>query len=154
MCTRIVWLSLRGRISNYIKKIQNDDYDNMVRHFSKLEVDNLNLQLKYQHLEESISISNAKTSSDAPEFDTCFELAKKDDVIQAHSNTIRKLRAQIAQLKSNKGDETNTNYQKSIDSQNCQKKALSMNYNMKMSGFVLKCQMLNNVTKSYLSLLK
>ena len=37
-----------------MKKIQNDDHDNMVKHFSKLEVDNLNLQLKYQHLEERV----------------------------------------------------------------------------------------------------
>jgi small-conductance mechanosensitive channel len=96
----------------------------MVRHFSKLEVDNLNLQLKYQHLEESIKISNVKTSSDAPEFDTCFELAKKDEVIQAHSNTIRKLRAQIAQLKSNMGDVTNTNHQMALDSQSFQKQGI------------------------------
>ena len=61
------------------EKIQNDDHDNMVKHFSKLEVDNLNLQLKYQHLEEKIKISKAKTSSDVPEFDTYFELAKRDE---------------------------------------------------------------------------
>jgi hypothetical protein len=102
-------------------KIQNDDHDNMVRHFSKLEVDNHNLQLQYQHLEESIKLSNAKTSLDAPEFDTCFELYKKDEVIQAHSNTIQKLRAQIAQLKSNMGNVTNTSHLMSIDSQNFQK---------------------------------
>ena len=68
----------------------------MVKHFCKLEVDNLNLQLKYQHLEERIKISNAKTSSDAPEFDAYFELAKRDEKIQAHTNTIQKLRDQIA----------------------------------------------------------
>ena len=68
----------------------------MVKHLSKLEVDNLNLQLKYQHLEEKMKISKAKTSSDAPEFDAYFELAKRDEKIQAHTNTIRLLRAQIA----------------------------------------------------------
>jgi hypothetical protein len=41
----------------------------MVKHLSKLEVDNLNLQLKYQHLEEKMKISKAKTSSDISEFD-------------------------------------------------------------------------------------
>ena len=50
----------------------------MVKHLSKLEVDNLNLQLKYQHLEEKTKISKAKISSDAPEFDTYFELTKRD----------------------------------------------------------------------------
>lgn len=98
------------------EKIQNDNHDNMVRHLSKLEVDNLNLQLKCQHLEERIKISNAKTSSDAPEFDAYFELAERDEKIQAHTNTIRKLRVQIAQLKSNTCDVTDTNNLKSIDS--------------------------------------
>jgi cell division protein FtsB len=88
----------------------------LVRHFSKPEVDNLNLQLKYQHLEERTKISNANTSSDAPEFDTCFELAKQDEKIQAHTNTIRKLRAQIAQLKSNNSDVIDTQKPQSIDS--------------------------------------
>jgi hypothetical protein len=114
-------IELEGENLRLHNKIQNDDHDNMVRHFSKLEVDNLNLQLQYQHLEESIKLSNAKTSSDAPEFDTCFELSKKDEVIQAHSNTIRKLRAQIAQLKSNMGNVTNTSHLMSLDSQNFQK---------------------------------
>lgn len=114
-------IELQGENLRLHTKIQNDDHDNMVRHFSKLEVDNISLQLKYQHLEESIKLSNAKTSSDAPEFDTCFELSKNDDVIQAHSNTIWKLRAQIAQLKSNMGNVDNTSHLMSLDSHNFQK---------------------------------
>ena len=51
-------------------------------HFSKLEVDNLNLQLKYQHLEERIKITNAKISSDAPEFDAYLK-SNKSDVIES-----------------------------------------------------------------------
>lgn len=70
-------IELEGEKLRLHTKIQNDDHDNMVRKFSKLEVDYLKLQLKYQHLEESTKISNAKTSSDAPDFDTCFELGKK-----------------------------------------------------------------------------
>jgi inhibitor of KinA sporulation pathway (predicted exonuclease) len=114
-------IELEGENLRLHTKIQNDDHDNMVRHFSKLEVDNLNLQLQCQHLEESIKLSNAKTSSDAPEFETCFELSKKDEVIQAHSNTIRKLRAQIAQLNSNMGNVANTSHLMSLDSQYFQK---------------------------------
>jgi FtsZ-binding cell division protein ZapB len=113
-------VELEGENLKLREKIQNDDHDNMVRHLSNLEVDNLNLQLKYQHLEERTKISNAKTSSDAPEFDTCFELAKRDEKIQAHTNTIRMLRAQIAQLKSNNSDVIGTQKQLSVDSQNFQ----------------------------------
>lgn len=78
------------------------------------------MQLKCQHLEEITKISNAKTSSDAPEFDAYFELAKRDEKIQAHTNTIRNLRVQIAQLKSNKSDVIGTQKPQPIDSQNFQ----------------------------------
>ncbi|WP_254554244.1 hypothetical protein, partial [Salmonella enterica] len=68
-------------------KIEEDDHDNMIRHYSKLEVEYLDLQLKYQHLKESVKTSNAKTSSDAPEFDAVFEINKRDEHIQVHCNT-------------------------------------------------------------------
>ena len=72
-------VELEGENGKLLEKIQNDDHDNMVKHLSKLEVDNLNLQLKYQHLEERIKMSKAKRSSDVPEFDAYFELAKRDE---------------------------------------------------------------------------
>jgi hypothetical protein len=111
---------LEGENLKLHEKIQNDDHDNMVKHFSKLEVDNLNLQLKYQHLEERIKLSKVKTSSDVPEFDTYFELAKRDEKIQAHTNTIRKLRAQVAQMKSPMNDVIDTHKPQSADSQSFQ----------------------------------
>ncbi|GKF37773.1 hypothetical protein Tco_0114531, partial [Tanacetum coccineum] len=72
-------IELEAENSKLRDKIQNDDHDNIVKHFSKLEIDNLNLQLKYQHLKECIDTSNSKTSKDAPEFDAVFKLNKKDD---------------------------------------------------------------------------
>ncbi|HVD07795.1 MAG TPA: hypothetical protein VNB67_05060, partial [Nitrososphaeraceae archaeon] len=113
-------VELEGENLKLLEKIQNDDHDNMVKRFSKLEVEYLNLQLKYQHLNEKHKISNDKTSLDAPEFDTYFELSKRDETIQAHTNTIRLLRAQIAQLKSNKCEVYGTNKPSSSDSQNFQ----------------------------------
>jgi hypothetical protein len=113
-------VELEGENLKLHEKIQNDDHDNMVKHFSKLEVDNLNLQLKYQHLEESVKRSKAKASTDVPEFDTYFELAKRDETIQAHTNTIRKLRTQIAQMKSPMYDMVDTHKPQSADSQSFQ----------------------------------
>nr|GEV28528.1 retrovirus-related Pol polyprotein from transposon TNT 1-94 [Tanacetum cinerariifolium] len=84
------------------KKIQNDDHNNMVKHLSRLKVDNLNLQLEYQHLKDITKTSKSKTSKDAPEFDAFFELNKKGAQLQTHRNTIPKLKAQISQLKANK----------------------------------------------------
>nr|GEW37507.1 hypothetical protein [Tanacetum cinerariifolium] len=104
--TRVV--ELEAENLNLHKKIQNDDHDNMVKHLSRLEVDNLNLQLKYQHLKERTESSKSRTSKDAPEFDAFFELNEKDAQLQTHRNTIRKLKDQISQLKANKSDVTGT----------------------------------------------
>ncbi|GJX51599.1 retrovirus-related pol polyprotein from transposon TNT 1-94 [Tanacetum coccineum] len=110
-------VELEAENSKLRDKIQNNDHDNMVKHFSKLEIDNLNLQLKYQHLKECIDTSNSKTSKGAPEFDAVFELNKKDDQLQAHRNTNRNLKAQMSQLKANKSDVIGTHEPTSLDSQ-------------------------------------
>nr|GEW64951.1 hypothetical protein [Tanacetum cinerariifolium] len=82
-------VKLEAENSKLLEKIQNDNHYSMVKHFSKLEIDHLNLQLKYQHLKENIGNSKSKTSKDAPEFDAFFELNKRNDQLQAHRNTIK-----------------------------------------------------------------
>ncbi|GJR33860.1 hypothetical protein Tco_1209544 [Tanacetum coccineum] len=81
-------VKLEAENSKLLGKIQNDDHDTMVKHFSKLEIDHLNLQLKYQHLKENIGNCKSKASKDAPELDAFFELNKWNDHIQAYRNTI------------------------------------------------------------------
>ncbi|GKA21564.1 hypothetical protein Tco_0701553 [Tanacetum coccineum] len=46
-------LELETELSKLNYKIQKDDHNELVKHFSNLEVNHLNLQLKYQHLKES-----------------------------------------------------------------------------------------------------
>ncbi|GJS05266.1 integrase, catalytic region, zinc finger, CCHC-type containing protein [Tanacetum coccineum] len=60
---------LEAENSNLTHKIQNNDHDEMIKHFSKLEMEHLNLQLKYQHLKERFGKKKSLTSSDAPPFD-------------------------------------------------------------------------------------
>ena len=62
-------VELEGEKLKLLNQIQKDDHANLIKHLSKLEVDNLNLQLKYQHLVEKIKTSSSKISSDTPEFD-------------------------------------------------------------------------------------
>nr|GEV71559.1 retrovirus-related Pol polyprotein from transposon TNT 1-94 [Tanacetum cinerariifolium] len=69
--------------SNLQNKIQNDDHDVMVKHFSKLEVKHLNLQLKYQHLKESLENKKSVTSLDAPTFDSVFVIGQRKDQVQS-----------------------------------------------------------------------
>ncbi|GJQ90788.1 hypothetical protein Tco_0001927 [Tanacetum coccineum] len=59
---------LEAEKSNLTQKIQKDDYDEMIKYFSKLEVEHLNFQLKYQHLKECFVNKKSVTSSDAPAF--------------------------------------------------------------------------------------
>ncbi|GJZ37465.1 hypothetical protein Tco_0583656 [Tanacetum coccineum] len=113
-------VELESKNSKLLEKIQHDNHDTMVKDFSKLEVAHLNLQLKYQHLKENIKNFKSKSSKDVPEFDTFFELGIRDDQIQGHRNTIRKLKAQISQLKANKSDELRILDYKSLDSLNFQ----------------------------------
>ncbi|GJY43508.1 hypothetical protein Tco_0431721 [Tanacetum coccineum] len=79
-------------------KIQNDDHDSMIKHFSKLEVEHFNLQLKYQNLKESFGNKKPVTSSDAPLFDSLFMIGKLNEQIQSRGNTIHELKEKISRL--------------------------------------------------------
>ncbi|GJX08483.1 integrase, catalytic region, zinc finger, CCHC-type containing protein [Tanacetum coccineum] len=85
-------VELESENSRLLGKIKYDDHDTMIKDFSKLE--------------------------DVPEFDAFFELGMRDDQIQSHKNTIRKLKAQISELNANKSDDNRHLDYKSLDSQN------------------------------------
>nr|GEW95162.1 retrovirus-related Pol polyprotein from transposon TNT 1-94 [Tanacetum cinerariifolium] len=57
-------LELKTEPSKLKYKIQKDDHDVMVKHFFNLEVQHLNLQLKYQHLKESLGNNNSLPAQD------------------------------------------------------------------------------------------
>ena len=114
-------VELEGENLKLLNQIQKDDHANLIKHLSKLEVHNLNLQFKYQHLVEKIKTSSSKISLDALEFDAFFEISKRDEKIQAHTNTIRMLRSEIAKLKSARCNSCDTFMPPPIDSQSVQK---------------------------------
>nr|GFB12099.1 hypothetical protein [Tanacetum cinerariifolium] len=70
---------LKSENSNQQNKIQNDDPDVIVNHFSKLKVEHLNMQLKYQQLKESFENKKLVTSSDAPTFYSAIVIRKLKD---------------------------------------------------------------------------
>nr|GEW16705.1 retrovirus-related Pol polyprotein from transposon TNT 1-94 [Tanacetum cinerariifolium] len=104
--------------SNLQNKIQNDNHDVMINHFSKLEVEHLNLQLKYQHLKESFKNKKSVTSSDAPTFDSVFVIGQLQDQIYSRGNMIRELREKISRLTKKHSDAVLTHDLKALDSQN------------------------------------
>ncbi|GKB15718.1 hypothetical protein Tco_0849641 [Tanacetum coccineum] len=92
------YLELEAELSKLKHKIQKDDHSEMIKHFSNLEIDHLNLQLKYQNLKECFGNNKSQPSQDTPEFDTVFEINKIKASLQGKDNAIRKLKVQISQM--------------------------------------------------------
>ncbi|GJW88929.1 integrase, catalytic region, zinc finger, CCHC-type containing protein [Tanacetum coccineum] len=101
-------LELKAEISKLKHKIQKDDYSEMIKHFSNLEANHLNFQLKCQHLKESFGNNKSRPAQDAPEFDSVFKINKMKASLQGKDNTIRKLKVQISQLKETRSEADRT----------------------------------------------
>ncbi|GKE05806.1 hypothetical protein Tco_1397824 [Tanacetum coccineum] len=117
---------LEAKNTNLKNKIQNDDHDEMIKHFSKLEVEHLNLQLKYQHLKERFGNKNSETSSDDPAFESVFVIGQLQEKLQGRGNTIRELKEKISRLQAKHSDANPILDFKALDSQN---KALTIKVN-------------------------
>ncbi|GJX46450.1 hypothetical protein Tco_0271640 [Tanacetum coccineum] len=66
-------LDLEAEISKSKHETQKDVHDKMIKHVSKLEGEYLNLQLKYQHLQEHFDNKKSQTSQALLEFDSFFK---------------------------------------------------------------------------------
>ncbi|GKC70264.1 zinc finger, CCHC-type containing protein, partial [Tanacetum coccineum] len=65
---------------------------------SKLERECLNLQLKYQHLQESFDNKNSQTSQEAPDFNSFFKIKNLEHQIKEKDNVIRHLKDLVASV--------------------------------------------------------
>ncbi|GJQ93359.1 hypothetical protein Tco_0004498 [Tanacetum coccineum] len=103
---------------NLRNKIQNDDHDSMIKHFSKLEVEHLNLELKYHISKKFWNTKNSDCLRDAPSFYSCFVIGKLNEQIQSRGNTIRELKEKISRLTEKNSDADPTLDLKALVSQN------------------------------------
>nr|GEV43103.1 hypothetical protein [Tanacetum cinerariifolium] len=110
-------LELEAELSKLKDKIKKDDHNEMVKHFSNLKVNHLNLQLKYQHLKESFGNNKSLPARDALDFDSFFKIRKMKASIQGKDNAIKKLRMQISQLKETRSEADRTLDFKTLDIQ-------------------------------------
>ncbi|GJU12819.1 hypothetical protein Tco_1135215 [Tanacetum coccineum] len=110
-------LELEAELSKLLDKVQKDDHIKLVKHFSNLEVNHLNLQLKYQNLKESFGNNTSLPARDAPDFDSVFVIKKMKASIQGKDNAIKKLRMQISQLKETRSEAGRTLDFKALDFQ-------------------------------------
>ncbi|GJY85716.1 hypothetical protein Tco_0499742 [Tanacetum coccineum] len=101
-------LELEVELSDLRDKIQKDNHDELLKRFSNLEVNHLNLQLKYQNLKESFGNNTSLPTRDVPDFDSVFVIEKMKASIQGKDNTIKKLRMQISQLNETRSEADRT----------------------------------------------
>ncbi|GJW78122.1 hypothetical protein Tco_0139804 [Tanacetum coccineum] len=101
-------LELEAKISNLRDKIQNDNHNELVKWFSNLEVNHLNLQLKYQNLKESFGNNPSKPARDTPDFDAAFVIEKMKASLQGKDNVINKLKTQISHLQETRSEADRT----------------------------------------------
>ncbi|GJU27272.1 hypothetical protein Tco_1165893 [Tanacetum coccineum] len=101
-------LKLEAELSKLLDKVQKDDYTELVKCFSNLEINHLNLQLKYQNLKESFGNNTSPPSRDAPDFDLVFVIEKMKPSVQGKDNAIKKLRMKISQLNETRSETDRT----------------------------------------------
>ncbi|GJW08120.1 hypothetical protein Tco_1570543 [Tanacetum coccineum] len=68
------------------------------KHISKLEGECLNLQLKYQHLQESFDNNKSHTVQEALDFNSFFKIKNLEHQIQEKDNVIRNLKVLVANV--------------------------------------------------------
>nr|GFA05525.1 integrase, catalytic region, zinc finger, CCHC-type, peptidase aspartic, catalytic [Tanacetum cinerariifolium] len=110
-------LVLEAELANLRDKSHHDNQEELINHFSKLEVNHLNLQLKYQNLKDSIGNNSPTPDKDTPDFDSVFVIGKMQAFLQRKDNVIRQLKKQLSQLQVTCSDNDRTLKVQTTDSQ-------------------------------------
>ncbi|GKA36982.1 retrovirus-related pol polyprotein from transposon TNT 1-94 [Tanacetum coccineum] len=82
---------------------------NELKHISKLERENINLQLKYQHLQESFDNKKSQASQEAPDFNSFFKIKNLEHQIQEKDNVIRDLKVLVSNVNDRSCEPYNAN---------------------------------------------
>ncbi|GJX19707.1 hypothetical protein Tco_0222384 [Tanacetum coccineum] len=85
-------LELEAELYKLRDKVQKDDHTELVKCFSNLEVNHLNLQLKYLNLKESFGNDPSPPARDTLDFDSVFVIEKMKASIQGKDNDIKKIK--------------------------------------------------------------
>ncbi|GJV53777.1 integrase, catalytic region, zinc finger, CCHC-type containing protein [Tanacetum coccineum] len=82
---------------------------NKSKHISKLKREYLNLQLKYQHLQESFDNNKSQTSQKAPNFNSFYKIKNLEHQIQEKDNVIRDLKVLFSNVNDRSCEPYNAN---------------------------------------------
>nr|GFB74633.1 hypothetical protein [Tanacetum cinerariifolium] len=91
-------LTHEAELATLCDKSHQENQGELIKHFSKLQVDHLNLQLKYQNLKDSIENNPPTPDKDTPDFDFVFVIGKMQASLQGKDNAIRQLKKQLSRL--------------------------------------------------------
>nr|GEU32970.1 RNA-directed DNA polymerase, eukaryota, reverse transcriptase zinc-binding domain protein [Tanacetum cinerariifolium] len=101
-------LALEAELANLRDTNNHDNQKELINHFSKLEVNHLNLQLKYQNLKDSTGNNPPTPDKDTPDFDSFFVIGKMQASLQEKDNVIRQLKKQLSQMQVTRSDTDHT----------------------------------------------
>nr|GEU79119.1 hypothetical protein [Tanacetum cinerariifolium] len=110
-------LALESELANLRDKSHLDNQEELINNFSKLEVNHLNLQLKYQNLKDSLGNNPPTPDKDTSDFDSVFVISKMQASLQGKDNVIRQLKKQLSQLQVTHSDTDRTLKVQTADSQ-------------------------------------
>nr|GEV71487.1 integrase, catalytic region, zinc finger, CCHC-type, peptidase aspartic, catalytic [Tanacetum cinerariifolium] len=110
-------LELEAELCNLRNKSHNDNHDELVNRFSNLEVNHLNLQLKYQNLKDRFRNNPPTPDKDTLDFESVFVIGKMQASLQGKDNVIRQLKKQIFHLQETRNDTDRTLKVRTVDSQ-------------------------------------
>nr|GEV55047.1 hypothetical protein [Tanacetum cinerariifolium] len=100
--------ALEAELANLRDTNNHDNQKELINHFSKLEVNHLNLQLKYQNFKDSIRNNPPTPNKDTPDFDSVFVIGKMQAFLQGKDNVIRQLKKQHSRLQVTRSDTDRT----------------------------------------------
>nr|GEY97913.1 integrase, catalytic region, zinc finger, CCHC-type, peptidase aspartic, catalytic [Tanacetum cinerariifolium] len=117
-------LALEVELANLRDTNNHDNQKELINHFSKLEVNHLNLQLKYQNFKDSIRNNPPTPDKDTPDFDSVFVIGKMQASLQGKDNDsqITKLTDHVTYLQAQndlfraKNDKIKQHYKELYDS--------------------------------------
>nr|GEZ52176.1 integrase, catalytic region, zinc finger, CCHC-type, peptidase aspartic, catalytic [Tanacetum cinerariifolium] len=98
-------------------KSHQENQGELIKHFSKLEVYHLNLQLEYQNLKDSIGNNPPTPDKDTFDFDSVFVIGKMQASLKGKDNAIRQLKKQLSKLQVTSSDTERTAKVRTTDSQ-------------------------------------
>nr|GEW99011.1 putative reverse transcriptase zinc-binding domain-containing protein [Tanacetum cinerariifolium] len=110
-------LKLEAELSNLRGKSHSDNHNELVNRFSNLEVQHLNLQLKYQNLKDSFGNNPPTPAKDTFDFDSVFVIKKMQASLHGKENVVKQLKKKISHLQETHSEADCTFIVRGLDSQ-------------------------------------